>query len=759
MGILADLSTEVNDYATENNIFILANSGVFLKSIIGENDAPFIYEKTGQVFDHYMIDEFQDTSGIQWNNFKPLIENSLSENHDCILVGDVKQSIYRWRNTDWKIMAHQIDNDFSNHGIYYDNLSINWRSKANIVAFNNAFFSLSSQELQQHFNNSLENESQTAASDNFITQLISNAYNGCMQNLPAGRKNDEGFVKIQFLDNEDKDWENKALQLLPGILGNLLLQGNNLKSIAILVRTSAEGRLVAEYLNSYKNPGQQNETVRYQALSNESTFLKSSPVVLFLVKLFKYLVTPEDGINKMSLVYDYNFFYKNNHAETVNSSLENFTVSSSNKIYADELENSFPPEFIDNLKALRRFSPDGLLERLTGIFKLNEKISDLPFLQAFHDFISGFLINNPASLPAFLDYWDEKKDKLSVSVSEEQDAIRVLTIHKSKGLEFKTVIVPFCNWEIDNSRYARQIIWCRSDESPFNKLEYFPLRYSSGLKDTIFAGQYFLEKAQAYVDNLNLLYVAFTRASDNIFAFAPLPVKDDKLTTIGELAYKLMPAKNEKPETGYPYIGLADYWNNAEKFFELGKICRYDKIVGKDFSDLPLMTYYSFEIKEKLKQRYTGPGFWDEPESNRPPMRTYGNLMHTLFQEILTINDIEKAVGSLIIKGLIKESEKMNLIAEVKSILSEMPFSDWFSGSWQVMNEAGIVVQNQHQYRPDRIMIKGKQAMVVDYKFGKIQDSRYNLQVKKYVEFLKEMGYPNANGVIWYVNLNLVDRI
>jgi ATP-dependent exoDNAse (exonuclease V) beta subunit len=290
-------------------------------------------------------------------------------------------------------------------------------------------------------------------------------------------------------------------------------------------------------------------------------------------------------------------------------------------------------------------------------------------------------------------------------------------------------------------------------------MEFMPLRYSSGLKDTVFANQYYLEKAQSYVDNLNLLYVAFTRASDNLFVFAPLPEKEEKLSSTGELIYNWITSNETLQNTEFPVVNISKLWKDGELLFELGCIGHPGVTDTSITGEMALLTYPNNELKEKLRQRYSLPGFWDATENNRPPVRIYGNLMHRLFQEIYTISDIKAAVDKLIILGLIKESDRKKMIEEVQSILSEKPFSDWFSGSWTIMNEAGIFVPDEHLYRPDRVMTKEKETLVIDYKFGFVQNSKYAYQVKRYVEYLKAMGYSKVEGIIWYVNLNLVERI
>lgn len=775
LGILADLSREVNEYTSRKNIFMLASSGVFLRSIINENDTPFIYEKTGQNIYHYMIDEFQDTSAIQWHNFLPLINNSLSENHECMVVGDIKQSIYRWRNTDWKIMATQLEKDVSGFGTHFDDLIINWRSKSNIIAFNNTFFSQASGILQQSFNLALPEGRESEKEFDFFKQIIIHAYEGCMQKLPSGIKSNEGNVKVQFIENQDKEWKTRVLSLLPSVIENLQKSGNRLKDIVILVRTAAEGREVADYLNSYQENVPTNHPFKYQVLSNESTFLINAPVIAFIIKLFKFLSTPEDEINSASLAYDYECFFKETDL------LKSKKISSDNSIPFDRTQRStansqlatannhqpttnnyisfLPSEFVEKIEQLKNLPPDELFEYLVLIFGLNKKVSDLPFIQAFHDCIVDFLENNSANQSAFLEYWEEKKEKLSVSVSEDQDAIKVMTIHKSKGLEFKNVIVPFCNWNLDHNWPNTPIIWCNSNVPPFSQLEFLPLRYSSELKDTVFSSNYYLEKAQSYVDNLNLLYVAFTRSSDNLFAFAPLPVKEEKLSTTGELIYNWIKTNIQPENSTYPIINISECWNDNESFLAVGKIEKSILSKNTGTSELPLIAYPNNELKEKLRQRYSYPGFWDTLDNKRPPVRIYGNLMHRLFQEIRTTNDIDGAIDKLIFQGLIKEADKPAMSNEVKTLLSEKPFTDWFNGHWTVLNEAGIFVPSEHLYRPDRVMIKDEETLVVDYKFGKIQDSRYNIQVKRYVNYLREMGYSKAEGIIWYVNLNVLERV
>jgi ATP-dependent helicase/nuclease subunit A len=746
LGILSDLSTEMSLYATENNIFVLAQSGSFLKAIIDENDAPFIYEKTGQTYSHFMIDEFQDTSGVQWFNFKPLLNNSLSESHHCMVVGDVKQSIYRWRNSDWKIMSQQLSSDMAEHGLLHSNLEYNWRSKPNIIKFNNSFFETSSKFLQALLNDQIP-EKFDKIETSTIENLITTAYENCTQQIPENKNSNTGFVQIQFLPNEKKDWNENVLQGIPEILNKIQDSGYSLNDIAILVRTASEGRSIIDFLNRYKELMPENHPYRYNVLSNESAFLKNASAIDFIIKLLKFTILPEDSVNAAALAYDY-------LSMTIPDAIQE---SDMNHLFSPL--NVLPSDFIENIDNYKYLPTSELFEKIISIFKLHKNSSDLPFLQSFHDSITDFEAHNTSSIQAFLEHWEEKKSNLSVSVSDNQDAIRVMTIHKSKGLEFANVIIPYCNWSLDHAGLNAPTIWCSSDIEPFNQLEFLPLKYSQALSKSVFIHDYLLEKSQSFVDNLNLLYVAFTRAAHNLYAFAPVPGKAEKVNSVGNLLFAVLQLTSQLQNNQFPSLTLTEFWKNETQSFEVGSICKKENIHVSEIHEIPLNTYTSNDLKEKLKQRFNSQDFWNTDESEKSTGRNYGNLMHRLFQSIETLNDIEKAVDSLIFAGLLKNNERSDLIHEVTKKINEKPYSDWFNGSWKIINEAGIIIPKQAMQRPDRVMIKNNKTLVVDYKFGLKQRASYNSQVKRYMEYLNNMGYSNVEGLVWYVNLNLLDKV
>lgn len=380
LGILTDVSRQIAAYREEKNVMLIADTTELLSKVIEGSDAPFIYEKTGTHVDHYMIDEFQDTSGMQWNNFRPLIEESLAHSRDNLIVGDVKQSIYRFRNSDWKLLDEQVQADFSPEVVHEETLKDNWRSCRNIVEFNNALFTTLPGVLQAVYNEALSvsslSEEQRAA---FFTKIMS-AYDKSFQQVPPPFMQKDGHVRIEFLsgDNE-KDWKEEALGRLPGVLEKLQDNGYALKDIAILVRTNQEGAQVADTLLAYKEEHPSNR-YNYDIISDEALFVSGSTAVRFMVSLLRYLKNPEDRTNEQIALYSYQVLKGRFGVETP----------------------AFPPEVVSVLQILSRQSlyeiTEGLFRLFADDFPENEQV----FVQAFLDMVSEYTQKESADLNRFL---------------------------------------------------------------------------------------------------------------------------------------------------------------------------------------------------------------------------------------------------------------------------------------------------------------------------------------------------------------------
>jgi ATP-dependent helicase/nuclease subunit A len=715
LGILTDISARMREYTLDQGIFLLSDAARFLYGIIGDNEAPFIYEKIGNYFHHFMIDEFQDTSGLQWKNFKPLIDNSLAYNLKCLIVGDVKQSIYRWRNSDWEILSEVVPGAFNPAQLEEKTLEHNWRSRRNIVAFNNDFFTSARDILKEFFQSEGEEPDQ-------YPQKINRAYGDVIQLVPDTPGKDGGFVRINMIRNEKGDWKSVVHGQVIQVIEQLQDRGFALSDIAILVRTKKEGKEISDAILLHKSlhPG---SGYRYDMISNESLFLANALSIRIITGVLRYLTLPGDVINLAQLVYEYHLFHEGEAYE--------------NDFLATRIEG-LPAAFLEQMDSLRYLTLTELTERIIRLFTLYSREEETAYLLAFQDVILDYGRNHPADINSFLNWWTENGEDVALTVSEDQDAIRVMTIHKAKGLQFPAVIIPYCHWSFDHAGLNAEILWCKPGESPFNQLSLLPVKYSSALKDTYFEKEYHAERFRIYVDHLNLMYVAFTRAMEGLIIFAPLPARD-KLTDAADMLRKC--------QSGYLSDEYGLKWDSGDfqRMSTPGFIRERDQLLINRLS--------SHEFTGKLRLQYRGTSFFDTRAEQRIHQ---GNLMHELFSRIRSTRDIDRAIEAIRREGMIETDDAGNLKGEITRLIEDGSVMDWFDGSWKVIAEQDILTPEGTLKRPDRTMLKEDQVIVVDYKFGRLQSASHRSQVKKYTEMLKAMKYPDVKGFIWYVNLGKV---
>jgi len=726
LGILTDISRRMRTVAESQGIFLLSDASRFLYGIIGDNDAPFVYEKIGNYFHHFMIDEFQDTSGLQWKNFKPLIENSLAYGRNCLVVGDVKQSIYRWRNSDWEILSEQVQQQFNPGQLDIKGLKHNWRSLENIISFNNLFFKQAREIFHSHFNDDADEDSLHAAK-------VKRAYNDVDQEVPDSLDRQGGYIQVSLIpDPEEGTWKDSADSMVIKHIEDLQDAGISLSETVILVRGKRDGKRIADAILEYKSSKPDSKYL-YDVISNESLYLYNSTSVRILVNALRYLVSPHDRVNLAHLVFDHNVFSGKISAEDGN---------------LDELMNGFrkgeppplPEKFLD--ESLRYLTLTELTERIIALFSLDQQLEQTPYILGFQDIVLDYCRGGGADVNSFLNWWDENGEEKSLTVSEDQDAIQVMTIHKAKGLEFKAVIIPYCNWSFDHRSPNPEILWCRPSEEPFNRLPLLPVQYSSSLEDTIFAEEYAEEKFRVFMDHLNLLYVAFTRARESLVVFAP-EGKGDKFTNVSDLVKRIL--KN----SDYPFGGK---WDESETTWSLGDFS-FSKADSAKMDQLLLHNISSHEFSGKLRLMYRGMDFFDPDAGQRVQD---GTLMHEIFARIRTAEDIDRALDSVCREGIIDIERSVGLRPEINRLMQMETVKEWFDGSWKVIAEQDILTRDGSIRRPDRVMLKSDEVIVVDYKFGQKKSSAHLAQVKKYANMLRQMKYKQVKGYIWYVNLNEV---
>ena len=482
--LLGSIDKKVRQLNQEANRFLLSDTQTLLHSLIQDSDSPFIFEKIGTQLNHVMIDEFQDTSTIQWKNFKVLLEETMSrENAGNLIVGDVKQSIYRWRSGDWRLL-NNIESQFANPEKQLDieTLDTNYRSDRNVIDFNNAFFVEAAKQEYAALKDAMPEEAQ---------QLL-NAYADVEQKVPASQNN-QGYGEIRLLktkeaedDNDEtdtgKEKGDRMMQLCLETVDKLVARGVPTNKIAILVRNNQTIQDIAEYFMNHSD---------YEMVSDEAFRLDASQAVQILITALHFLMHPNDDIARATLL---------KYAQTYLDSEELV-----DKLISDRLEYLQIP-LLD------------LTERLFTEFRLAE-VEDMKaqsaYVCAFYDKMNAFLTDNSSDIEAFLQEWDANLHNKSIH-SDGTDGIRLLTIHKSKGLEYDNVIMPYCDWQLEKAN----TIWCTPQEEPYNELPLVPVDFSaSQMKQSIYEQDYHHEHLQNMVDNLNLLYVAFTRAGHNLYVF------------------------------------------------------------------------------------------------------------------------------------------------------------------------------------------------------------------------------------------------
>lgn len=403
---------------------------------------------------------------------------------------------------------------------------------------------------------------------------------------------------------------------------------------------------------------------------------------------------------------------------------------------------------MDDLSGLPLFD---LCEKIISLLPPEVLCREQIFIQAFLDSVLDFTSNHAADIAAFLRWWNERGAAKSVSTPESQDAIRIMTIHKSKGLAFKVVIMPFCDWNIDHSATHTNILWCRTEGEPFNEIPLVPIRYSSVLERTAYSSDYFREKAFAYIDNLNLAYVAFTRAREEMILFAPRPASET-ITSIATLLYTAVRSpQTTVVQSDVPCATLAEAFCPETEVFELGHWWSPSENKHTEYVEAVSAGYKQAEPGERFKLNLRHIGFFENNEQIK-----YGNLMHEILSGIRYPEELETAVAPYVLRGDLSHEEAVAMSRYLNDLISLPEVRQWFSKEVEVLNETEIWQPDGTILRPDRVVITSDGAQVIDYKFGNAERPAYIKQIRRYADVLRKMGYASVKGYIWYVALQKI---
>ena len=773
--LLHAIADAVDNLTKDTNRFMLSNTQALLKELIADSDTPFIFERIGARLKHVMIDEFQDTSTIQWQNFQVLLANCMAQElSQNLIVGDIKQSVYRWRQGDWGIL-NNIEKSFAHQKIRLETLDYNYRSEKRIIDFNNAFW-------EQCVANTAK---EVAQDDAEKAEIVQKAYEDVAQKTHKTTEN--GFVKISLYPS--KSMKEAVLEELIETIKELFNNGyggKNQSKIAILVRSKSNIQdIVNALLQSFGN--------EINIVSDEAFRLDASLSVNIIVSAMHLLTHPDDVLTRGKLVKLYNqevlkkpltdtdLLVSINESNNIDT--KNIDKKERRKLATEQqmakLNSQLPPEYVANRELLLGLPIVDLVDKLFMLFGLDQLEGQSSYICTLYDTLNDFLKDHTADIDDFINEWENSLSSKTIQ-SDEIEGIRIMTIHKSKGLEFDNVIIPFCSWEMEK----KGTLWCetKNKPAPYNKLPLLPIDFSRDkLIGTVFEDDYKEEHFQNIVDNLNLLYVAFTRASKNLFVFGLRQGKTTldniaKGTPPGnrsyaiELALRQVSEQLEGSSLSFPDdIG-------SEIHFEYGTLVpeTHEKehavadnpfLIKPDKHIVSIATYpqaATFKQSNKSIEFVKGE---DVDPSDRTRYIKIGNVLHQLFSTIYTTADIPARLNELEQQGIIYNDEitSAQLRTRIEDAITNPQVQEWFSKRWQLYNECTILEYNKdtnemEEHRPDRVMTDGKEFVVVDFKFGKEREE-YKKQVQQYMEILIRMGHKKVSGYLWYVVKNNVVEV
>ena len=744
LGLLGDINASMQDFTNENNTILLSGTNDIVKRIIDGCETPFIYERIGMYLHNFLLDEFQDTSRMQWENLLPLVRNGLANGHDSLIIGDVKQSIYRFRNSDPQLLHSQLKVDFSNDSIKYnEGRSINWRSARNIVHWNNAFFQFLSTALNMDEFYADVEQKVSPKNEKLPGHVVV-----ARREIPDKKKDTDGSndSKTESNDNSndnDSNFKEWAIEKMIVDLQSLLARGFKQKDIAVLSNTNREGQLAISRIMKWniENPDKQMKVV-----SEESLLVISSPAVRIVVNILKMLdrceAHNEDG-REMPMVLRR---FEANRSEGMDTSeaFEDAIVSKDEDIadYIDRLYETSKSACLDSV--VEQIIKSQLSKQMTE--------ENTPYLLAFLDSVVDFMSRYGSNIHHFLKWWDKVGPGLSISSPDNIDAIRVITIHKSKGLQFPCVLIPMFDWNFDQS----SIEWIETagfkEKLPKGVAipPIVPVKRDN--KSTLFDNEFNEIARSNIMDSLNKTYVACTRAQYELIIYTENNKElglqlSQFLETCRNNDISPTPTENCDPDVVY----------------ELGKpMLRSDiPALNSDDNALPdnvesrIMPPYSV-VSDVDRWKLTSP---DIIIDVRGTTRWVGEMLHKVMERVRTPKNLKKAFGRALHRGMITEEEHDEYLALLSKRLADPRVADWFANDNRLMLERSVTIGGNGQKRPDRVVMKPNgEIIIVDYKFGDRSDdndTKYKRQVAGYKRAVCDaLGCrPDCvSGYVWYIH-------
>ena len=715
LGVAGELNRAFKELMKEKNVLCIDDSNTILRKIIDGSDAPFVYEKLGVRYEHFLLDEFQDTSCVQWDNFYPLLVESDSNDRDNLIVGDVKQSIYRWRGSDWKLLDKTVPSSFP--GYDEEVLDTNYRSLTNVVNFNNCFFSSAARilDLMGGFPEG---------------GAMSDIYSDVKQKI--GRKSHAaGNVSLTFCDGKSE--LDKVLEAV----NEARSYGARLSEIAVLVRSNAIGESIATFLIDNG----------ISVVTDDSLKVKNSMTVRRVVSLMAYIDNPQDTVSGYL-------------AKTMD-----VTLPEGCACLVDMAESL--------LRSVKKYDDEGVWR------------GEILHIQSFLDHLQDYVSVNGNGLRGFLKYWEEKDPSISSPASGE--SVRVMTIHKSKGLDFPYVIIPY----VENiNLYKASDSWCypNLEGTPLSELAegVYDVTLSKASEHTLFADDFAKESFMQKVDNINTIYVAMTRAGLGMHLIAKTPSNKclksleegdlTQFTDFSQILYWFVSSScfnGEVPgndELVPPFSVLKSVDDLGTERFDIGEMVDFAQHRKSSKSESELFHFYGsdafpsiplnssaeddlVDVRERGRLKFSSESleFFTEvgQEGFAVSNRLKGVVLHDILSRIITADDLHDSVHASVMAGDLTEKEAQEVESMLALKLAEVQDRGWYLGG-EILNEVSLINSDGNIYRPDRVVLKDGKVVIIDYKFGE-PDNRYAGQLRRYADIWRRMGYEKIETYLWYV--------
>ncbi|MGF1922581.1 MAG: UvrD-helicase domain-containing protein [Bacteroidia bacterium] len=737
--LMQEVAVLLSDYRNENDNLLISDAQKLITGITddaGENPS-FIWEKVGNKYRNFLFDEFQDTSVNQWKSFRSILSNAMASSDntyiDHLIVGDTKQSIYRWRNGDWKILHQQAKDEIGAELVLDDHLEENYRSTANIITFNNYLH----QSLPMLVQNQL-NEQITEKSDELLywwnehgyDDIVTSIYGKAKQNVSPFTKAG-GTIKIKRFGKadagEDVDrftetaYRETALKDVVAEIKELKHdKGYQAKDIAILVRSNFEAMLCVTRLMEENIP----------VLSGEALMVANSGAVQLLVNTLKILV----GVDSQTALYKANcvaLYHRLHHNEVAPASYFGLTGKS-----ISSLSDFLPKSLCENWQNWMQLPLVELVENLIDAYQISSLQEHIPYLLAFRDLLGNATRMGEKGIVNFLLWWDEDGVKKSLPSPDEANAVQVITIHKSKGLAFRAVFVPFCNWDLKTK--ANSIFWVSAADTAYSELGDIPLKFSDDLSNSVIAKAYYKEVLDSNLDALNMLYVATTRSKDYLYLSVMEKKDSSMMSSIGDAVVQAISNLSSVTESGD--FNLSNRYELIDDVWLDGQV---NEINGFELTSYPTTNRLSaLYVPSQEKHLHH---VLNIEQSGR-----IGSIKHEVLANASTAPEVESYLASMLLEGVISEDEVEILNEEILKVLDHPQLKAIFEQATESIIERNIIDGDGNLHRPDRILIDAEGVTLIDYKFTLEQTDHHIEQLRKYKGLLEQMGYHSVKGYLFY---------